>query len=151
MPAAARGPSCSTPSPARRPRGSVPRPVRDRSVSLVPFLPPWFGWLIMIVHRRSGAGLDRPVGVGAPLHPRGVVEGGILVPHDIEREQGEGPEHARSVRKPDSGNDQGSCTSVEVVSLPWWDDAAQRRTFDLIRRLIEILVPFRQNQRNEVF
>jgi hypothetical protein len=26
--------------------------------------------------------------------------------------------------------------------LPWWDDAAQRRTFDLIRRLIEILVPF---------
>src|ERR1022692_3464179 len=25
----------------------------------------------------------------------------------------------RSVRKPDSGNDQGSCISVEVVSHPW--------------------------------
>src|SRR5664280_2825190 len=94
MLAAARGPSCSTPSPSRRPRGSVPRLVRDRSVSLVPSLPPWFLWLITIVHRTSRANLHRPVGVRAPFHPRGVVAGGVLVPHDIERKQSEGRVHS---------------------------------------------------------
>ena len=31
---------------------------------------------------------------------------------------------------------------VPTSFLPWWDNAAQRRAFDLIRGLIEILVPF---------
>jgi hypothetical protein len=31
---------------------------------------------------------------------------------------------------------------VPTSFLPWWDNAAQRQVFDLIRGLIEILVPF---------
>ena len=36
----------------------------------------------------------------------------------------------------------GDRASDTHILPPWWDDAAQCRTFDLIRRLIEILVPF---------
>jgi hypothetical protein len=36
---------------------------------------------------------------------------------------------------------------VPTSFLPWWDNAAQRQVFDLIRGLIEILVPFTDSDR----
>jgi hypothetical protein len=36
---------------------------------------------------------------------------------------------------------------VPTSFLPWWDNAAQRPVFDLIRGLIEILVPFTDSDR----
>ena len=37
----------------------------------------------------------------------------------------------------------GTDVLAPISFLPWWDDAAQCQAFDLIRGLIEILVPFR--------
>ena len=36
----------------------------------------------------------------------------------------------------------GTDVLAPISFLPWWDDAAQCQAFDLIRGLIEILVPF---------
>src|ERR1039457_3750689 len=36
----------------------------------------------------------------------------------------------------------GTDVLAPISLLPWWDDAAQCQAFDLIRGLIEILVPF---------
>jgi hypothetical protein len=39
----------------------------------------------------------------------------------------------------------GTDVLAPISFLPWWDDAAQCQAFDLIRGLIEILVPFTPN------
>src|ERR1017187_7744542 len=36
----------------------------------------------------------------------------------------------------------GTDVLAPISFLPWWDDAAQCQAFDLIRGMIEILVPF---------
>src|ERR1022692_4684976 len=45
----------------------------------------------------------------------------------------------------------GTDVLAPISFLPWWDDAAQCQAFDLIRGLIQILVPFTHVARTGTF
>jgi hypothetical protein len=104
--------------------------------------------------------LDRPLSAGWDWRPLGAQIGRVTDAHFLSRTAerllvvSENPIQpiirdlvSLSPLHPTLGATERRNLGTDVLApisfLPWWDDAAQCQAFDLIRGLIEILVPFR--------